>query len=58
MLKNSRSVSVDLRRRKSFMNLEHFNPQSLALIGMIVMILIISVLCVAAYPNSNMFTGI
>jgi competence protein ComGC len=58
MLKNSRSVSVDLRRRKSFMNLEQFNLQSFALIGMIVMILIISVLCVAAYPNSNMFTGI
>jgi competence protein ComGC len=54
MLKNSRNVSVNLRRRRSFLNLEQFNPQSFVLIGMIVMILIISILCVAAYPNSNM----
>ena len=58
MLKNSRNISVNLRRRKSFMNLEQFNPQSFVLIGMIVMILIISILCVATYPNSNMPAGI
>lgn len=58
MLKNSRNVAVDLRRKRSFMNLGQFNPQSFFVIGMIIMIFIISVLCVAAGPNSNMITGV
>lgn len=58
MLKNSRNVAVDLRRKRSLMNLGQFNPQSFFLIGMIIMIFIISVLCVAAGPNSNMITGV
>jgi competence protein ComGC len=58
MLKNNRNGTVDLRRRRSFMNLEQLNPQSFFIIGMIIMILIISVLCVAVYPNSNMYTGV
>ena len=58
MLKNSKSVSADLRRRRSYMALKEFNMQSFVLIGMVVLLLILSVLCVAAYPNSNMFAGI
>lgn len=58
MLKNGRSASVDLRKRRSFINLEGLNFQFLVLIAMIVMILIISVLTVAAYPNSNMPAGV
>lgn len=58
MLKNSKSVSVDLRRRRSYLNLEQFNSQSFVLIWMIVLILMLCVLCVTAYPNSNMFAGI
>jgi len=55
MLKNSKTVSVDLRRRRSYMALKEFNMQSFVLIGIVVLLLILSVLCVAAYPNSNMF---
>lgn len=55
MLKNSKSVSADLRRRRSYMGLKEFNMQSFVLIGMVVLTLILCVLCVAAYPNSNMF---
>jgi hypothetical protein len=58
MLKNSKSISVDLRRRRSYMALKEFNMQSFILIGMVVLSLILCVLCVAAYPNSNMFAGI
>lgn len=54
MFKTSRNNSINLRRRHTFVNLRQFNPQSFAVIAMIIMILIISVLCVAAYPNSNM----
>jgi competence protein ComGC len=58
MIKNNRNVAVDLRRRRSVLNLEQFNPQSFIVIGMITLIFIISVLFVAAGPNSNAFTGI
>lgn len=58
MLKNNRNITVDLRRKRSLVNLEQFNTQSFFIIGTVIMILIISVLCVAAYPNSNAFTGI
>lgn len=53
MFKNSRNSSINLRRRHTFVNLKQFNPQSFAIIAMIVMILVISIMCVAAYPNSN-----
>lgn len=58
MLKNSKSISVDLRRRRSYMALKEFNIQSFILIVMVVLLLMLCVLCVAAYPNSNMFAGI
>ncbi len=58
MLKNNRNIAVDLRRRKSYINLDQFNHQSIAIIGMIVMIMIVSILCVSAFPNSNAISGI
>jgi len=58
MMKNNRSFAVDLRRRRSILNLEQFNLQSFALIGMIMVIFIISALLVASGPNSNMPVGI
>ncbi|MGF7118567.1 hypothetical protein [Methanobacterium oryzae] len=54
MFKTSRNSSINLKRRNTFINLKQFNPQSFAIIAMILMILVISILCVAAYPNSNM----
>jgi len=58
MIKNNRSVAVDLRRRRSFLNLEQYNFQSFVLIGMIIMLFIISALFIASGPNSNMPVGI
>ncbi|MDI6725095.1 MAG: hypothetical protein QMD61_10665 [Methanobacterium sp.] len=55
MLKTRRNVSIpDLRRKQSIINLEQINLQSCVMIGVIISLLVISILCVAAYPNSNM----
>lgn len=55
MLKTRRNVSIpDLRRKQSIINLEQINLQSCIMIGVIISLLVISILCVAAYPNSNM----
>lgn len=55
MLKTRRNVSIpDLRRKQSIINLEQINLKSCVMIGVIISLLVISILCVAAYPNSNM----
>jgi len=53
MLKNNRNVAIDLRRRRSFVNLEEINIVSCITIAMVVIILVSSVLIFASYPNSN-----
>ena len=53
MLKNSRNTSIDLRRRQSFINLEGINIASCITIAMVIMILALSALLFASYPNSN-----
>jgi len=52
MFKTSRNIT-DLRKKQSIINLEQINVYACAVIGMILIFFIISVLCVAAYPNSN-----
>ncbi len=58
MFKSSRNARVDLRRRRSLIDLRNVNNESLLFITAILMVLIISILCVAAAPNSNMFAGV
>ncbi len=58
MFKSSRNTRVDLRRRKSLIDLRNVNNESLLFITAILMVLIISILCVAAAPNSNMLAGV
>jgi hypothetical protein len=53
MLKTSRNISVDLRRRRSFVNLEEINIASCITVAAVVIILVLSVLIFASYPNSN-----
>jgi hypothetical protein len=53
MLKTSRNISVDLRRRRSFVNLEEINMGSCITIAAVIIILVLSVLLFASYPNSN-----
>lgn len=54
MLKNNRNTAIDLRRRRTFINLEEINIGSCITIAMIVTILVLSVLIFASSPNSNM----
>ncbi|MGZ7046902.1 MAG: hypothetical protein ACXVH2_00695 [Methanobacterium sp.] len=58
MLKNNRNFPVSLRKRKSIINLEGLNLQSFFTIGIVLMVLLISILCTAASPNSNMLIGV
>lgn len=58
MLKNNRNNTISLRKRKSMMDFKQYNMKSFFIIGMILMVLILSILCIAAYPNSNMLAGI
>lgn len=52
MFKTSKNIT-DLKRKQSIINLGQINIYACAVIGMILIFLIISILCVAAYPNSN-----
>lgn len=54
MLKNSRNVAIDLRKKRSYINLEEINMASCITIAMIVIIFILSAVLFASYPNSNM----
>lgn len=58
MIKNNRNIHGDLRRKRTLLNLEHVNMQSFILTGIIIIILFVSVMCVAAFPNSNVLAGI
>ena len=53
MLKSNRNVVIDLRRRRSFINLEQINMGSCITIAVVVTIFVLSVLIFALYPNSN-----
>lgn len=58
MLKTNRNTSIDLRKKRSYINLEGINMVSCITIAMIVLIFILSVAVFASYPNSNMPAGI
>ncbi|HEX3014502.1 MAG TPA: hypothetical protein VHO92_09565 [Methanobacterium sp.] len=58
MLKTSRNIAIDLRKRRSYINLEGINMVSCITIAMVVLIFILSVAVFASYPNSNMPAGI
>lgn len=53
MLKTRKNVPISLKQKQHIINLEQINLQPLIIIGIVIMVLIISTLCVAAYPNSN-----
>jgi len=55
MLKNSRNAAIDLRKKESIINLEEINVASCITIAMVVIMLILSAVIFASYPNSNMF---
>lgn len=57
MFKSRRNVP-DLRRRQKVINLENINLHSCLMMVIILSVFIISVLCVSAYPNSNIPAGI
>ncbi len=52
MFKTRRNVP-DLRRRQKIINLEEINLYSCIMVGIIISLFVISILCVSAYPNSN-----
>ena len=54
MLKNSRNAAIDLRKKRSYINLEEINMASCITIAMIVIIFVLSAVLFASYPNSNM----
>lgn len=58
MLKTSRNVSIDLRRRQNIVNLEDINIGSCITIAIVVIIFVLSVALFASYPNSNIPTNI
>lgn len=58
MLKTNRNTSIDLRKKRSYINLEGINMISCITIAMIVLIFVLSVAVFASYPNSNMPAGI
>ncbi len=58
MLKTNRNTSIDLRKKRSYINLEGINMVSCITIAMIVLIFVLSVAVFASYPNSNMPAGI
>lgn len=58
MLKTNRNTTIDLRKKRSYINLEGINMVSCITIAMIVLIFVLSVAVFASYPNSNMPAGI
>ena len=58
MLKNSRNTTINLRKKRNYINLEEINIASCITIAMIVLIFILSVAVFASCPNSNMPAGI
>lgn len=53
-----RTSTPDLRKKAEIINLRYIDIGSCVFIGLIIGILILSALCVAAYPNSNIPAGI
>ena len=58
MLKTNRNTAIDLRKKRSYINLEGINMVSCITIAMIILIFILSVAVFASYPNSNTPAGI
>ena len=58
MLKTNRNNAIDLRKKRSYINLEGINMISCITIAMIIFIFVLSVAVFASYPNSNMPAGI
>ena len=58
MLKNSGNTAIDLRKRRSYINLEEINLASCITIAMDVLIFVLSAVIFASYPNSNMPAGV
>ncbi len=58
MLKTNRNTTIDLRKKRSYINLEGINMVSCITIAMIILIFVLSVAVFASYPNSNMPAGI
>ncbi|MGB9936783.1 MAG: hypothetical protein ACPK7O_03630 [Methanobacterium sp.] len=58
MLKINRNTTIDLRKKRSYINLEEINIASCITIAMIVLIFVFSVAVFASGPNSNMPAGI
>ncbi|MCZ3366641.1 MULTISPECIES: hypothetical protein [Methanobacterium] len=58
MLKTSRNTTIDLRKKRNYINLEEINMASCITIAMIVLIFVLSVAVFASFPNSNMPAGI
>ena len=54
MLKTSRNAAIDLRKKRSYINLEEINMASCITIAIIVLIFVLSAVLFASYPNSNM----
>ncbi len=53
MLKTGRNAAIDLRKKRSFINLEEINMVSCITIATVVLIFVLSALIFALYPNSN-----
>jgi hypothetical protein len=53
MLRNKNSSIPDLRKKTSLIDLKSVNLTACILVIFILTVLIISILCVAAAPNSN-----
>ena len=58
MLKTNRNTTIDLRKKRRYINLEGINMVSCITIAMIVLIFVLSVAVFASYPNSNIPAGI
>ncbi len=58
MLKINRNTTIDLRKKRSYINLEEINMASCITIAMVVLIFVLSVAVFASCPNSNMPAGI
>ncbi len=58
MLKINRNNAIDLRKKRSYINLEGINMISCITIAVMILIFVLSVAVFASYPNSNMPAGI
>ena len=58
MLKTNRNNAIDLRKKRSYINLEGINMISCITIATMILIFVLSVAVFASYPNSNMPAGI